>query len=297
MEFVKLSLIGFVLGITAIIPGFSVATMAVVLNVYDRLINIIVPNVKKIIAAWMFWLPLVIGGVAGLLFFSKVFTILFESYNVPTYWFFIGVIIGSIPLTYFKACNTSQLAQKRFPLPSVSSVVCCIFAIAVMIFMAIIKPEEGSTVYTELTAQVFGMLAIAGALAAVAMIIPGISGAFILLVTGLYRTVLQSVSELNIMMLVPLVLGALIGLLASAAFVRFLLKKAPNETYGAVLGLVAGSVFVLYPGSFVFQTRWEFFSIIISVLCLVAGFTLSFIFSRPTAKNKATSKKSFSRFP
>jgi len=269
MDIFKLILIGFVLGITAIIPGFSVATMAVVFNVYDRLINIIVPNVKKIFAAWKFWLPLIIGGIAGLLFFSKVFTLLFNRFNVPTFWFFIGIITGSIPLIYTRVRKPSSI------LPSLASVICFIIAVIFMIIMAFIKPEEGSVIYTELTLPVFGMLALAGALAAIAMIIPGISGAFMLLVTGFYRTILQSVSDLNIPMILPVVLGAIAGLLISAAFVRFLLQKVPNETYGAVLGLVAGSIFVLYPGSF-----GEGIGIVISILCLFAGFTVSFLMSR-----------------
>ncbi|MCL2442633.1 MAG: DUF368 domain-containing protein [Treponema sp.] len=279
MELVKLTLIGFVLGITAIIPGFSVATMAVVFNVYDRLINVIVPNVKKILVAWLFWLPLIIGGIAGLFFFSKVFSLLMEKHDVPAYWFFIGVITGSIPLVYSRVKKPSSV------LPSFPSIICFIIAIAVMVFMAIIKPEEGTVVYTELSPQVFGMLALAGALAAIAMIVPGISGAFMLLVIGYYRTVLQSVSDLNIALIIPVVLGAIAGLLLGAAFVRFLLSKAPRETYGAVLGLVIGSIFVLYPGGF-----GEGKGIIISVICLLVGFVASFIMGRKTV-NKDTDEK------
>jgi len=274
MEQIKLTAIGFVLGVTAVIPGFSVATMAVVFNVYDRLINIIVPNVKKILAAWLFWLPLVIGGAAGIFFFSKVFSLLMEEHSVPTYWFFIGVIAGSIPLIYKKTCLEAA-ANKKFALPSLPSIICFILAITIMIFMAVIKPEEGTVLYTELTLPVFGMLTAAGALAAIAMIVPGISGAFMLLVIGFYRTVLQSVSDLNIPLVIPVVLGAVVGLLLSAAFVRFLLSKVPRETYGAVLGLVAGSIFVLYPNGF-----GEGIGVVISIACLLAGFTLSFLMSR-----------------
>jgi putative membrane protein len=269
MELIKLTAIGFVLGITAIIPGFSVATMAVVFNVYDRLINVIVPSVRKIAAAWLFWLPLIIGGLAGVFLFSRVFTALFENFYIPAYWFFIGVITGGIPIVY---------ARVRKPFskwPSLPSVVCCVFAIALMVFMAIIRPEEGTAVYTEPALPLLGFLFLAGVLGATAMIIPGISGAFLLLVIGLYRTVLQAVSDLNIILILPVVLGAVFGLLISAAFVRFLLLKAPRETYGAVLGLVAGSIFVLYPGGF-----GEGVGIVVSVVCLFVGFVLSFIMGR-----------------
>jgi putative membrane protein len=269
MELVKLTGIGLILGMITVIPGLSVGTMAVVLNVYDRLIGVITPNIKKILGAWKFWLPLVLGGVVGLVLFSKVVTILYERFPLPTVWFFIGVIAGSIPLVY------GRVRRDNSPLPSLPSAICAVLALAVMVVMAVFRPEEGTTVYTELTPQIFGMLALAGMLAAIAMIIPGISGAFLLLVTGMYRTVLQAVSSLNIPLLTPLVIGAGAGLLIGAALVRFLLARAPRETYGAVLGLVAGSVIVLFPGGF-----GDGVTLIFSILCLLAGGAVSFFMGR-----------------
>jgi len=269
MELIKLTGIGLILGMITVIPGLSVGTMAVVLNVYDRLIGIITPNIKKILGAWKFWLPLVISGAVGLVLFSRVVTVLYENFPLPTVWFFIGVIAGSIPLVY------SRVRRDDSPLPSLPSAICAALALAVMIAMAVFRPEEGTTVYTELTPRLFGMLALAGMLAAIAMIIPGISGAFLLLVAGMYRTVLQAVSSLNIPLLLPLAIGAGAGLLIGAAFVRFLLAKAPKETYGAVLGLVAGSVIVLFPGGF-----GEGVTLIFSILCLLAGGAISFFMGR-----------------
>jgi putative membrane protein len=269
MELIKLTGIGLILGMITVIPGLSVGTMAVVLNVYDRLIGIITPNIKKILGAWKFWLPLVISGAVGLVLFSRVVTILYENFPLPTVWFFIGVIAGSIPLVY------SRVRRDDSPLPSLPSAICAALALAVMVVMAIFRPEEVTTVYTELTPRLFGMLALAGMLAAIAMIIPGISGAFLLLVAGMYRTVLQAVSSLNIPLLLPLAIGAGAGLLIGAAFVRFLLAKAPKETYGAVLGLVAGSVIVLFPGGF-----GEGVTLIFSILCLLAGGAISFFMGR-----------------
>jgi len=273
MEILKLAGIGFTLGMITVIPGLSVGTMAVVLNVYDRLIGIITPNVKKLFAAWKFWLPLALGGVIGLVFFSKVVTILYEKFPLPTIWFFIGVIAGSIPLVY------SRVRRDNSPLPSLPSAICAVLALAVMIVMAVFKPEEGVAVYTDLTPRVFALLTLGGVLAAVAMVIPGISGAFLLLVAGLYRTVLAAVADLNIPLLIPLALGAGAGLLIGAALVRFLLAKAPKETYGAVLGFVAGSIIVLFPGNF-----GDGAIIIFSVLSLFAGFAISFFFGRQKVK-------------
>jgi len=269
MEIIKLLFIGLALGILVVIPGLSTGTMAVVFNVYDRLIGIITPNIKKIIAAWKFWLPLVIGGVIGLAFISKVVTVLYDKYPFPITWFFIGVIAGSLPLLY----GRTKPPEKK--LPNLAPIICTLLAFAVMIIMAIFSPNEGAAVYTEITPRLFALLVLAGIFSSIAMIIPGISGAFLLLIIGLYRTVIQSVSDFNIPLLIPFALGIIAGLLAGAALVRFLLSKAPAETYGAVLGLVAGSIIVLFPGGL-----GDGNIVIYSVVCLLAGAALSFLLSR-----------------
>jgi putative membrane protein len=141
--------------------------------------------------------------------------------------------------------------------------------------MAVLKPAETATAYNAITPQVFATLAGAGALAAVAMILPGISGSFLLLVIGLYRSVVQAVSDLNIPLLIPIALGICAGLFIGAALVRFLIAKAPRETYGAVLGLVTGSILVLYPGGFG-NGAW----VIVSLVCMLAGAAISYFSGR-----------------
>ena len=269
MEIIKLVCIGIVLGMAVIIPGVSAGTIAVVFNIYDRLINIITPNVKKILAAWKFWLPVAVGIIAGIVLLSKIIVILFDMYEKQTCWFIIGIILGSIPLIY------NRIRKPDSTLPSLPSVICFVIAIALMAAMKIFRPEEGMTAETVLTAQLFAMLVLGGLLAAIAMIIPGISGSFLLLVIGLYRTAVQAVGDLNFPLLLPIFTGTLIGLLAGAALVRFLLAKAPRETYAAIMGLVAGSIIVIFPGGL-----GEGAGIIFSVLCIIAGSALSFFMGK-----------------
>jgi putative membrane protein len=269
MEIIKLLSVGLALGVLVVIPGLSTGTMAVVFNVYDRLIGVITPDVKKIIKEWKFWLPLVIGGVVGLAFISKIVTVVYDKYPFPITWFFTGVILGSLPLLY------GRMKPQTRPLPSPAPLICAALALAVMIVTAVFSPNEGVAVYTEITPSLFGLLVLAGVFSAIAMIIPGISGAFLLLVIGLYRTVIQSVSELNITLLIPFALGVIAGLLAGAALVRFLLSKAPEETYGAVFGLVAGSVVVLFPGGLGTGD-----TVLFSIICFLVGVVVSYLLGK-----------------
>jgi putative membrane protein len=283
LELVKLIGFGIVLGITTVIPGVSTATIAVALNIYDRLIEVITPDIKKLIAAWKFWLPLVIGGILGIIVFSKIAALLFERHPVPTYWFFIGIIVGSIPLVY------RRVRKPDSALPSLPAVISGVLALSLIVVISVLKPSEEEA-YTVLTPLVFGKLTAGGALAAIAMIIPGISGSFLLLAIGLYRTIVQAVSDLNILLIIPVALGAIIGVLAGAAFVRSLLAKAPRETYGAALGLIAGSLLILYPSGL-----GEGVTIIFSVISALVGFAISFILGKTpksiTQRHKGTEEE------
>ena len=95
MEYLKLFLKGIVVGVANVIPGVSGGTMAVVCNVYDKIIELISFNVKKIIAGWRFWLPLVLGMGFGIVAFSKLITLLLDRFTIPTVFFFV-----CIPTTY-----------------------------------------------------------------------------------------------------------------------------------------------------------------------------------------------------
>jgi putative membrane protein len=312
LTFIKRIFIGLVIGITLVIPGLSAGTMAIAFNVYDRLVEIIKPNVKKILAAWLFWLPLVIGAVIGLIFFSKLITEIFDDHPFPVMWFFIGLIVGGIPLIYRKMtkplspempslagssspaelssstelsspAESSPSAQpaKSSARPSFASIVAAVLALTIMILIAVIKyihengSDDGMVIYTELTLRVLILLVIGGLFAGVAIIIPGISGAFLLLVLGLYMTALQAVSDLNVLILLPIFFGAVTGVFLGAGFIRFLLAKVPRETYGAVLGLVVGSIIILYPDGFGHGV-----TIIFSIIGLIAGATISYLMSR-----------------
>lgn len=276
MEIIKLLLIGIILGVSNVIPGVSGGTMAVVFGVYDRLLSVITINIKKIFAQWKFWVPLVTGIGLGIIGFSKVITWLFENYPMGTNYFFMGLIVGSIPLIIRKILfiptksPTFQGTEKTKI--GLSHLLAFIISIGIMIILTIYKGED----ITNKVETIFSMslaikLIITGFVAAVAMIIPGISGSFFMLVIGMYTTVIAAVSDLNIPLLIPVAIGVILGLLCGASLVRFFMTKVPSQTYSAILGLVIGSVFVIFPGIAISV------EMIISVLVFILGFFLAFL--------------------
>lgn len=286
MEFIKLFFIGIVVGVANIIPGVSGGTIAVVFNIYDRLVSVITIKIKYILSQWKFWLPVGLGMVVGIVGFSKVLTILFEKWPMQTNLFFTGIIAGSLPLIIRKIKNVlkqEQSEQKKLPLAS--TIITCVLSVSLMIFLSFYKLTSTSTiVYDVLTLPVFLIFFASGLIAAIAMIIPGISGSFILLAIGTYSSVLKAVSQMNIPLLIPVALGIIVGLLAGALLVRVLMAKLPSQTYSAILGLVFGSLFSVIPFQLIqnniINGQFTFITCLISVLCLSVGFFVAWFSSR-----------------
>ena len=289
MKYLFLVLKGIVLGVANVIPGVSGGTMAVVFNVYDKIIDLITPNIKKILRSWKFWVPLALGMGIGIFVFSKIITLLLNSYPVPTTFFFIGLIAGSIPLVWKKTGlqktgGESSLSAAR----KVQLALCFAVGVALVLCMMFFGFDDSAkdaakasaaSLSGEFSFKVALMLFFAGAAAAIAMIIPGISGSFLLLALGMYAQIMGAIATLNVPLLVPFALGVMAGLIFGAALVRLLMAKAPSHTYSLILGLVAGSVVLLFVG-----VTKDFAGgvslVLISVLTLAAGFAAAFFSSR-----------------
>ena len=105
-----LSLKGIAIGTANAVPGVSGGTIAVITKIYDKLLAAITPNIKKLIKNLPFLIPVGLGMLIGILAAAKVLGFLFDEFNVPTQMFFIGVVIGSIPMIY-KECTAEKSAE------------------------------------------------------------------------------------------------------------------------------------------------------------------------------------------
>ncbi len=262
---------GIAIGVANAIPGVSGGTIAVILRVYDILIESLSLHWKAIVRNLPLLIPLGLGLVFGIFGFSKLLDeVLFANYSQVTYFGFIGLILGSIPLML-----TISNIQRKDYLPSILP-----FLIGFILLIAISFwiPSTSHTVSTDLTLELFLILLASCAIAAIAMIIPGISGSFVLLALGQYETVIQAVSTMNIMVLIPAALGIVVGLLFGARMIHYFLTHFRTPTYAVILGLLMASIVVLWPG---FS---DSFMIIPSILACLFGFLLALCFGQYTKK-------------
>ncbi|MGN0717482.1 DUF368 domain-containing protein [Treponema berlinense] len=300
MNMVQLLFIGIAIGMANVIPGVSGSTMAVVFNIYDRFVNAITLNIKKLIENRRFVIPVVGGMALGVLLFSKLITVLYENFPVQTDYFFTGLIIGSIPML-FSFMTKKQDGQKFTAKKTISVVICALAGFAVLIGFGLLGSDvdtakEISKSLPQWTFPLALHIFAAGFVGAIAMIIPGISGSLLMLIMGVYPIVMKSIPALFVpsqtlrafFLLLPNGIGVLAGLLCGAWIVKTFLRIAPNQTYAVIFGLIAGSAIQLFPG---IKGISSVLSGIACLLCALTGIFLAYFSSKVTAKEET--EKSF----
>lgn len=274
-EKIVLIIKGFFFGIANIIPGVSGGTLALTMGVYEDLIESISHFFKDIKKNLSFLLIFGIGAVLSILLMSKVISTALEKFPFPTTLFFIGLILGGIPLLTKKVRK-----QKTKPLNIL------LFLITFGIIIAMAFMQEGTNVVSlaKVNPMLMGLLFLVGMIAAATMVIPGVSGSFVLMLLGFYQPVVATISKLtdfsllahNFAILIPFGLGIVIGIILVAKLIEFLFKKYEIPTYYAILGFVVASIITLVSNLFgMGMSNLEvIIGIVVFVLATIIGYKL-----------------------
>lgn len=282
----RLFIIGICIGMANVIPGVSGGTLAVVFNIYDRFVNAITYNVKKLWANKRFVGPLISGMALGVLLFSKLITVLYEHFPVQTNFFFTGLIIGSLPMIFANTVKTDE-GKKLSAGKYIGIFICVAAGLSALLFFSYLegsfdgRTPDMTSALPDFTFKLAMRIFIAGYIGAIAMVIPGISGSLLMLILGVYTIVMKSIPSLFIpseffhalSLLLPNGIGVLIGLICGAKLVAWLLKKAPNHTYAVILGLLLGSAVNLFPGFTSIQNAGQ---AIACLLCVIIGAAMAY---------------------
>ena len=246
-EKIKNLLVGLALGTANIIPGVSGGTIAMTMGIYERLIGIASNIFKDLKKNIMFLLPIGIGMVLAILLLSKVINYSLENYEFQTVFFFVGLILGGLPFLFKK------VTKKSIGVKNVMISVICFALVFSLTFL-----NEGSNA-VNLDAVTFPLLIklfIVGIIAAATMVIPGISGSFVLMLIGYYKPIVETISNLtnfdllihNGVVLGTFGVGVIVGIVLISKAIEFLLKKCPTETYFGIYGIIISSIVVIIMG-------------------------------------------------
>ena len=241
-EGISLFFKGLAMGAANVIPGVSGGTIALITGIYERLIDAIKScdlKAAKLVmqgnlkGAWQHvdgtWLTILLGGVAiSIVSLARLFEFLLESHERYTMAFFFGLIVISI-----------AFVAKRVDSWNTSTIVSLIIGTIMAVSIAMLAPasENDHWFYVFLC----GVFAISS------MILPGLSGSFVLILMGNYALVLGAISSLSLNILIPLAVGCGFGLIAFSHILSWVFKRYPNETLALMTGFVIGSLVVIWP--------------------------------------------------
>lgn len=230
---------GMAAGIAMLIPGVSGGTMAIILGIYDELIHSVSTFFKDWKKNFIFLLIVGLGGLSGVLLFSRLMESAMNSFPYVMKFLFMGVIIGGLPVLYHKSSDSGRLDLK--------SLVFFVIGFAIVLVMSF-EPEATTNMATSNGVLSYIFLFIAGIISAVALVLPGISGSYMLLILGLYNLTLNSINTMNIPFLIPLGLGIAVGTFGTAKLIEKCLNEYPKQTYMLIIGFVVGSLVEVFPG-------------------------------------------------
>ena len=264
----KTVLYGLCLGISLLPPGFSVATMAMILGIYEELIHLLnilfSPKMKEAIKTLSI---LAVGAGLGIALFSRLISLSFDCFPYQTRFFFLGLIIATIPLILKQANVKSNFKLKHY----------IFLIIAIMIVVSFIFTDNLALVDLDgdMTIVKFIFLIVTGAFVASSMILPGLSGALILLLLGAYHFLLESINSLDLLVLGSVSIGGVLGLVFCGRLIKHLLVNNETTLYAISLGLVIGSVPVVLSGGIPTQMVTVFTSMVFTLIGLITVLILN----------------------
>ena len=272
---------GLWIGGTMTVPGVSGGSMAMILNIYDKVIYSVASFRKNPKKNLIFLLEFAIAGLVGVLIFSKyIITPLMENYPLQTGYFFLGAVAGGAPVI-LKASGTTKVEFKTFVYPIVGMIPVLLIAII---------PPGAFDVGNNMTFVNYIILFFGGLFVSIPLVLPGISVSQVLLMMGIYKTIMEALGRADfktIFMFTPLIIGTAIGTLCVAKIMQTAIEKYHQKTYLVIFGFVLGSV----PQLLVFCGLPTLKQAPVCILTAVLGFLFIYLLQKlDVSKEKAKEK-------
>ena len=270
MNALKLIIQGFIIGIGKIIPGVSGAMFAMMFGVYEKALDIVCHLKTKFFKNFTFIMPLGISILIAIIFGSNIIKRCLDNYYLPTMLFFVGMMAAGIKPLF------ENVKNEKFNIKNL------IFAIAISILLVIIESLDFGSNEGIIKRDLFTviMLFVSGFLDAVATIVPGICGTALLMIVGYYDTIISSLGDLfnisnishNLFVLIPFVIGLIIGALIVAKVINYLFKHHKVKTYYTIIGFAIMSTIILFIKAITFT--FVINELIIGSILFIVGFII-----------------------
>ncbi len=298
LQYTIIAFKGMAMGIAELVPGVSGGTIAFVAGIYEEFITSINNLNTSTLKTWKkegfkaFWrklngnfsMTLLLGMLTSIFLFSTTISWLLEDHPIPTWSFFFGLVLASV-IFVAKAIKKWNLAI----------ILLLVLGTVIAYFITTLPPTQNS--------DSLPFLFLSGAVAICAMILPGISGSFILVLLGSYKTILEAVHEKDIKVILVVGAGAIFGLLSFAKVLKWMFTKYKNSTLAVLSGFILVSLNKIWPWKKILETKtighkvitlkeqsispFAFegdHQIMYAILAAIIGFSLIFILEKLASK-------------
>lgn len=237
------------MGAADVVPGVSGGTIAFIVGIYEELLDSIksinISSLKllftgKIVAFWKainanFLIALVAGIAISIFSLAKVITYLLDTHPILVWAFFFGLVLAS-----------TWIVSKDIKKWNWKTILCFIVGGLVAFYITVATPAE--------TPNSLWFIFLCGAIAICAMILPGISGSFILVLLGKYSYIMESVENLNFIVIIVFMIGAIIGITSFSRVLSYTLRNFYDVTIAILAGFMLGSLNKVWPWKEVVET-------------------------------------------
>ncbi len=265
LRFVK----GMFIGSGFILPGVSGGALAAIFGIYEQIISFLANLTKNFKDNFLFFLPVGLGGLTGVFMLSFFVSFLLGAYEKMMMWFFIGCIVGTAPALWKEAGKKGRTTREWLILLA--------SFIGGFLFL-----YSGSQLFSEVN-QNFWTWMIAGGLIGLGMIIPGLSPSNFLIYMGLYKAMADGIKEMNLSVLFPIGIGAILTIIGLSKIINYIFKKAYPQLFHFILGIVFASTVMIIPTNY---SDFTFFNYLASFFLLLGGTALGAWMSRLEEKYK-----------
>ncbi|MCL1871263.1 MAG: DUF368 domain-containing protein [Promicromonosporaceae bacterium] len=269
---------GVVISLGFILPGVSGGVLAAILGLYERMLHFLAHVTRDFKGNFLFFLPVAIGGVLGLVLLSNPLEYLLDRWQVVVLWGFAGAIVGTLPALLRESVSRGRRDR--------TDVVWLLGTFVVGGVALYLLPAAAGNV----PANFLGFV-LAGALIALGVLVPGLSPSNLLLILGLFTPMLQGFRDRDLVgTFLPIALGAVAALLAFSKLMERLIDRHHSRVYHFIIGLVlASTVLIVVPtqsAEAIDYTGAGVGTVVASVIALAAGLGLGLWTARLEAKYK-----------
>jgi len=301
LNFIK----GIIIGLALVVPGLSGSSFAVVVGIYDKIIFAVNNLRKQFKKSFLYLLPIAIGAAIGVLASASFVLFLMENFPMQSYAFFIGLVIGSLPTIYMKM---QVKAAKN------SNYILLILGLAIISTVTFFTPSSEGIVaiYTIQSMGDFIQILTAGVIACFLLAVPGVSGSVVLMLLGQFGTVYNAVSSFADVLLMAIggqagafalgvsslaivltfLLGAIIGIIAAAKIIGYLIERYEHSIYFLVMGLIIGTIYTLFDTGIQYSLtnymryNYNILVAILSIVSILIFIVFGYICTKFMAKEK-----------